>query len=379
MNAMQSIALRCAVVLAALVPVLARADGGFFPRWGYSLTEYEQLAFLEWDEGAGAETLVIMPGFQGDAREFAWVVPVPAAPQVAVSHRALFDNLIAFTAPEYRRRESSWDCEDEYTYDAGDAESPGVDVIRHEVIGAYDVMVVQADDGAALTDSLTAWGFLHVGNAEQAEVLLADYVARGWSFVTMTVDSAAFAQTYPPDYYGYHVHGGLQPIQLTFAASAPVYPMRLSSLSASWTTRVVVFACAEHRLEFAGATVTYANRFGEDELAAVNRSWPTAAARLRPGRFLTRLERTMDPTTMSADLVLTRAPDDDEFQQIRYSEFPTFGVFLAGSILIWVFWKARCLSTRRRPVADRVTPREIAPASDRAGQGAGCAPATRCR
>jgi hypothetical protein len=44
---------------------------------------------------------------------------------------------------------------------------------------------------------------------------------------------------------------------------------------------------------------------------------------------------------MSADLVLTRAPDDDEFQQIRYSAFPTFGVFLAGSALIWVVWKAR--------------------------------------
>jgi hypothetical protein len=330
----------CLIVLAALMPAFARADGGFFPLWGYAMTEYEQLAFLDWDEGAGAETLIIMPGFGGTARDFAWVVPVPAEPEVGIAPRAIFDDLFAVTSPEYRTRENSWDCEEETHYDSGAIVLADVDVIRREVIGVYDVMVVRATDGAALVDSLAAWGFLPPGGNSQVADLVDDYVARGWAFVTMTVDAASFHDAYPNAPYGDFVFGGLQPIQLSFAAAAPVYPLRLSSLSAAWDTRVVVFASADHRLTFAGASAKYANRFGAGEYDALSRSRPLLAARLRPGRFLTRLERTMDPAAMTADLVLTRAPQDDEFHQLEYSGFSAFGLFVAGSVVTWVAWKA---------------------------------------
>ena len=77
------------ILLPALWVSAARADGGFFRPDGKSLWEYEQVALLDWDEGASTETLTILPGILGDARRFAWIVPVPALPTWARAPREL--------------------------------------------------------------------------------------------------------------------------------------------------------------------------------------------------------------------------------------------------------------------------------------------------
>jgi hypothetical protein len=328
------------VLIPLLAPATAFADGAFFEPFGRAIWEFEQLAYLGWNEAESTETLVILPRFYGDAREFAWVVPVPAVPQVTAGDPELFRQLFTLVAPEYHHRDSSWDCDPTFEAD-GDADGPppDVEIIWHDLVDIYDVMVVQAHDGPALADSLTAWGFLHEENSDQAQPLLADYVARGWSFAVMTIDSTAYA--------GGGAYGGLNPLALTFATTEPVYPMRLSALSAANDTEVRLFVAADHRLEFPGARTEYANRFDDAEFPILRRRYPEVAALLQPGRFLTCLEVTLGPQDMTDDLYLARAPRDDEFRRVVHGDFSLFGAFLAGSTFSWVAWKARRARDRR--------------------------------
>ncbi len=333
------------VLLATLPTAPALADGGLFTIYGKGIFENEQIALLDWDEGSATETLTLLPGFHGNARDFAWVVPVPGVPELGSASRALFDDLLDMTAPMYRTRDDTWSCHPGFSPDLADG--PGVDVIRRDLIGMYDVTVLAADNAAALDDTLTAWGFLHAGNSAQVLPVLDDYVGRGWVFVAMRVDSVAFNAAYPGT-SGY-VYGGLQPLTFTFAAQAPVYPLRISALSADERTYVCVYACAEHRMDFPGATTSYANRITAGELDAIGRKYPSAAARLRAGRFLTRLQRVMGPEEMDHDLLLTRAPSDEEFREIQYGAVPVFALFCAAFSILWA-----AVRTGRRSAA---TPR----------------------
>ncbi len=330
------------VLLLGLTAGRALADGMIVGRAAAPIWENEQLAFVEWDEEAGSESLSVLPGFYGIAREFAWVVPVPAVPEVSPAPRALFTDLSALTAPRYRSRDDGWDCDrSTFSSDALDLPGDGVDVLQRGLVGYYDVMVLAADDAAALGDTLAAWGFLHAGNIAQVAPLLDDYVQRGWVFVTMRVDSTAFAAAFPGYPGSQYTYGGLEPVTLRFAVAAPIYPMLLSSVSAAWDTWVRVFVRAGHRMDLPGARTAYANRIDAGEWSALAPLHPTAAARLPAGCFLTRLERRMGPDEMTSDLPLTRAPTDTEFRELRYGSFPLFSVFVGTWGVAWAVGKWR--------------------------------------
>ncbi|MBD3220328.1 DUF2330 domain-containing protein [bacterium] len=335
--------MRTALILAVTLAVAAaaRADGGLFAPWQYRIYENEQTALLDWDADRGVETLTIQPGFTGDVQEFAWVVPLPAEPQLRAAEVELFADLFRATRPVYRQRDEAWSCEST-GYDAlAPGQNDGVDVLQDVAVGIYDVMVLASDQASSLVDTLDVWGYLHEDNRELATPILEDYVARDWVFVTVRVDSASFAEwVQDVPWFGY---GTVQPLEMAFAAEAPIYPMRISAISATADSRVTVFAVADERLIFEGAETRYANRFGEQELAAFAEHWPHAAERLQPGRFLTRLERTMGPEDMDADLVLEPSDDRREFRPVVYSGVVDVGVFLVPVLAVLTIgrWRAR--------------------------------------
>ena len=324
-----------AAATAVLVPMLAlltagaaRADGMMVAPWGYELFETGQTAVVIHDAASGAETLHVLPGFRSDASDFAWIVPVPALPQVGVSDLDLFRQAIDLTAPVRRSRDSTWGCS-EYDYYTGDALADnGVDVIDDRVVGVYRTLVLGADDASALADSLTAWGFLHAGNAERTLAVLDSYVARSWYFVAMKIDPEAFEDWQTEGGYWY---GLMEPIRLDFAADEPVYPLEISALSAAPSTEVCLYTITGSRLTFPGATTLYANRVTDGELQEIRDDYPTFGALLHAGDFVTKLRRNYSPDEMTEDLVL--APDDDggEFHQVFYSGIPLTAVLLLGT------------------------------------------------
>lgn len=335
-------AIMAAGIIAMVQPVLA--DGMFLAPPESFMYEPVQQAFLEWDEDNSSERLTILPGFQGDATDFAWIVPVPSVPQLETADRQLFYDLDSVSHAQWRNRDGQWDCMQQDVYP--DAASGGVEIIGGGLVGYFQTMIIASDNAPALLDSLTGWGFLHDENIEAATAAIDDYVQRSWYFVTMQVDSTALAEEYGDyydDYYYYPYYGGLDPICLTFASDEPIYPMKISAYSAAAETQVHLYVKADHRMTFEGADTYYANRFTSGELASYS-YLGHLTANLQPGDFLTKLRRVYSPAQMTEDVVLRRADTDDEFRIIRYSGWPVTTILLLGGPVVWQVWRKR-----RRP------------------------------
>lgn len=346
----------------AVGPPPALADGMVLPYWDRELYEPVQVAFLRHDEELGIEHMTVMPKIWGAATDFAWVVPVPALPELAEADPALLEQLSSLSRPRYRSRDGFWNCENQFTADpAAGGRDDLVEIVDERIVGIYQTMTLAADDAGALVDSLSAWGFLHEGNLTEVTALLDSYVQDDWYFVAMRVDSTAFFEDGPASFGGdkapvpppYYDGPAVQPITFSFAADGLVYPLRISSVSAYEDSEVYLYTAASHRLDFPGAEALYANRLTAGELQAIRRQYPTAGALLKEGDFLTKLHRGYTPQQMTADIVLTRAPDDGEFLPITYSGFPVWSVvFLGTAAGCWVRRRRR----GRRVTAGRVTP-----------------------
>ena len=338
--------LAAAFLLAAFLPAagLVLADGGFFRPPYYEIWESSQTAFIQHRDGI--EDLRILPGFHGDAREFAWIVPVPALPTVGSADTELFVQAATMTQPLYRNRDSEWGCEQE-GYDTIVRAPGGVEILAEQLVGMYRTMIIGADNAAALVDSLVDWEFLHSENISTVMPILESYVDRGWFFVTMKVDEAVLEEELPD--LPYYWYGQMQPIRLTFPSDEMVYPLRISSLSAATTSQVLIFTVSDHRLTFPGAETWYANRISASEWTAINRRYPALGAELETGDFLTKLRRDYSPAQMTGDLVLARAGSDDEFRPVNYSGFPLFNLLLAGSLLGWPVLRLGLRWRKRRP------------------------------
>lgn len=338
----------------------ALADGMYVAPWGYEIWEPAQLAFISYDADAGTEELSIMPKFHGDPTDFAWVVPIPALPEVSEADPQLFVELSRLTQPAYRSRDSFWNCEREYlTADYGALEGrDGVEIIDEEVVGIYRTMTLGADDATALMDSLTAWGFLHEGNRDEVEPMIRSYVDRDYYFVTMEVDSASIAGWYGG--YGkdrprpagkavapYYSYPSLQPVTFSFASAEIVYPLRISAVSAYEVSSVILYVAADHRMTFDGASTGYANRVTAGELSALRGSYPAVGYQLRAGDFLTKLQRRYTPHEMDADVVLGRAKDDAEYLSVYYSGWPLWSLVFAAATAGWLFLRRRSVRITR--------------------------------
>lgn len=352
--------LSAVLLLSAAGP--AAADGGFLAPEPFLLREVSQAAVLVHDRDAGRETLHLLPRFAGDADEFAWLVPLPAVPDIAAAPPGLMPDLYFLTQAARLPRDDAWNCDREPDYLIGAPDGGDVEVVGQELIGVLDVLTVTAANAGVLTDSLDAWGFLHDLNRAVVLPVLQDYVERQWCFVAMRVDSAALAALDPSADGSYD--GWIQPMRFEFASAEPVYPLLISSLSAAATSSLLMWTVAGQRLEIPGAVTQYANRIGAGELAAIAARYPVAATVLAEGGFLTRLYREFTPAEMDADLVLAPADDQGEFAPIYYSGFPATGILLLLCALA-------ALRPWRRPALIRAM-RSVRPGRPPRGRGPGC-------
>ncbi len=218
------IAVPLAVILFLLTtatPVLA--DGGFFPDSIYrDLYEVSQKAVILYGNSTGnvtgtytgnyTEHLILSISFEGDAEDFAWVIPVPNVPEIAVTDAELFRELSDFTAADVPH---GGGCEGEG--------APGyVDVIEEQVVGPYATAILSATNATALADWLNANGYIF---PEEGEEIASEYIEKEWYFVATKINaveegtSEALAE------------GAIEPIVLSFASNETVYPLRISSLS----------------------------------------------------------------------------------------------------------------------------------------------------
>ncbi len=200
----------------SFMPLLASADGGFFPPPNYYMRETEQKAVIFYDQGV--ETLIVSSSFQGDAKDFGWIIPVPNKPEVDKSSDELFTALNELTnAPiiSYPPRGI------EIMSDSAIQE--GVEIIENKKVEYYDITVLKATE----EDSLAQW--LRKNNFQfpsEASYIFSDYIQNNWYFVAIKIDTANSGFTVSQQLRTGHA----TPIKLVFEAKNIVYPLKISGV-----------------------------------------------------------------------------------------------------------------------------------------------------
>jgi hypothetical protein len=183
------------------------------------LYESAQRAVILYENCTGncTEHLILSVSFEGDAEDFAWVIPVPNTPEITVTDPELFWELSDFTATEFNGGGGGFGC----FGGAAPGGQEGVDVIEEQVVGPYATAILSATNATALADWLN------------------EYIEKEWYFVATKINtveegtSEALAE------------GAIEPIVLSFASDEIVYPLRITSLSAT-EPQVLLYVFADH-------------------------------------------------------------------------------------------------------------------------------------
>ncbi|HMV67097.1 MAG TPA: DUF2330 domain-containing protein, partial [Myxococcota bacterium] len=237
--------LALALALAA-APNAALACGGFFCS-SVPIDQSKERIVFGIDEAKHEVEAHVQIFYQGAAQEFAWVVPVPAIPEVGVSSDELFQQLDARTAPQFYYTEEylgscNWDMVfyDEDMADADGALPPGaaegaggggVTVIEQAQVGPYDQVTLQASDEAVLLEWLNDNGYIIPETVGQA---LAPYVAAGQYFVALKLSNDRDS-------------GDITPIRMRYAGDAASIPLVLTSIAATPDMRLQPFILSTER------------------------------------------------------------------------------------------------------------------------------------
>ena len=214
------------------LPSRVAACGGFMcVSFSQPITQTgENIVFSVEDDGSIEAHVQVF--YQGPADEFAWIVPTPSLPTLAVGTDALFAQLELATAPRFQTvgtQTGTCRAEPECRFESGiappsardmgrsfsDAASGPVDVAFRGNVGPYDAAVLSATDSAALYAWLDEYDYLI---PDEARPEIDAYVARGSYFVALRLQKDRAV-------------GEIQPIVLRYASGEPCIPIRLTRIA----------------------------------------------------------------------------------------------------------------------------------------------------
>jgi len=256
MNSGWLIGLSAALCLAC--PGELRADGKVFSQVSaVRTTTPDQRALVHF--AGGMETLVVETSFVGAGTNFAWVVPLPAAPEITAVPRTVFTNLERLFQPEVIHKQPNWwlgmsvvamliasaiwragkqgGCLEwlllvgilmllaiiaipNFVMSRSAAgisiEPTGVQILSRQTVGVFDTITLSSPDGLVLTRWLNDNGFAVPATAAP---IIADYAKQGWVF--------AAAKLSRPDATG---KTSPHPLAFKFKTDRAVYPLRLTGV-----------------------------------------------------------------------------------------------------------------------------------------------------
>ncbi len=228
--------LSLAAMLAALVPSAAFACGGFFCSAQPVDQQAERILFAEEADGRWSAFVEIQ--YQGDAESFAWVVPVPEAPELDTWDGTAFNALDQATQPSYQPDQQ---CLPPAAFAAdgdgagGGQNAPeregGVQVLAREQVGPFDTVTVKSDDPRELVEWLRTNDFRIV---PEMEPFIALYTEEGMAFTAMKLLPGEDVDA-------------IKPIKMTYRSAGPVVPLRLTSIAAMPEMGVKVWVLGAQR------------------------------------------------------------------------------------------------------------------------------------
>jgi hypothetical protein len=189
--------------------------------------------------------------YQGNPKEFAYVIPARAGTRLEASNEGWFSALDASTRPIVMAPPQSYGG----GYGEGSGCSPGcgsmstsamaegraapngegVTVVSEDVVGPYETVTLRATDPNALADWLTANGF---DIPESSKPIIADYVKEGLDFIAMRLRP------------GQNVRA-MQPIRIVTPGADATLPLRMMSIGAGAKLGVTLYVIGEGRYQAA--------------------------------------------------------------------------------------------------------------------------------
>ena len=185
----------------------------------------------------------------------------------------------------------------------------GVELVKAETVGIYDVKVIRGQNGAAIMGWLKENGF---GYNVAQEKTLDEYAMRGWCFVTAKVNTST-----DPNLPEVISRGLPSPLILRFEAKDAVYPMALTATSGG-NTEVLLYVFSEHKMEcgarlemrFAGKSIRADEDYLTGSVVPDGFFSKGAFARL----YLSKFKGKMTSEQMREDIIFRPAKDDTPYK-----------------------------------------------------------------
>jgi len=192
-------------------------------------------------------TTYVQIKYSGQAKDFSWVVPIPASPSLSVSSDEVFTRLESNTAVSYRLQFNPTEgtCKSAGGFfpggfmptasSVGNIASPkadsGVTVVAAQLVGPYDSVILKADTVKALTDWLTA---NHYTIPPRFDEVTKTYVKADNYFVALKLRQDRDT-------------GDLAPIVLSYKSTEPCIPLILTSIAAQPNMPITAYVLAQGR------------------------------------------------------------------------------------------------------------------------------------
>lgn len=236
----------------------------------------------------GVEAIALRPGFIGDVSEFGMLIPFPSPPEITKIDDDFFAHLeAAIDPPELTLHISRLG----RGLPAIGAPAPvpdsaeaglvwtGVDLLREEAVGMYQVAVLQAGSASALSAWMADNGYRY---PDGMDAVVGEYVAKSWAFVAVKARVGGGAGVAPrpgmrvadasPPVEG-RFDGHVQGMVFRFTTPELVIPMRLSVFNGA-DPRNVVYVLAEDPVRLADVPTALVARQVPGEVLLENLTAP---------------------------------------------------------------------------------------------------------
>lgn len=200
-----------------------------------------ETSLLTWN--SGHETITMMMKMASSAPDAAWIMPAPEGTDVTLGSDTPFTALATDSQPRVEHVKdwtptlSGLDRIGHNGARAGDSEnSAGVEVESTTVLGPYQVVTLSGNDASAVNDWLIDNGY-----PDRSDLItpFQGYLDQGWRILAVKL---------VPQNPDEEFDGTLPPMNLSFDAPEPVYPIRLSSM-ATRIQELRLYVVADHKLD----------------------------------------------------------------------------------------------------------------------------------
>ncbi len=318
------------------------------PREGALAVNADQTVILLWDAEAGVEHFIRQADFRGNDREFGFIVPTPAEPELAESGSEAFPILARLTAPLVKSSGGgmSMGCAASGPSTAG----AQVQIVQEKRFAGFDAVVLRAESGRALGDWLRDHDY---ANSPELQDWAQPYIAKQWFFTAMKIAKSA---DQPAD-----LTVRAAALRLSFKTDRPLFPYRepdykgRNELLGAKTRLLRLFVIAEERQtghfeqdDSWTGQVTWAGPIGPRDQKRLLNSLQISTAIGQTPWYLTEFEDHWPYSPAPSDLYFSRSADQSPVARPMQAAAAEASQADATLVLMAAFVGVPFLAARRR-------------------------------